>query len=148
MLPSLSLTLFLLYQNGNHVLFIQFLTMLVVIMIYLGMPNDWPVALIRIGNTLLGGGMGILAGYLFWPQWERERIPEQLGRTIAANRAYIASVLAAYITRGEKQGERDVETATRSAKPTFVDSTLKESLHDVLISLQQLTVTPPEATEE
>ncbi|EFH81596.1 FUSC family protein [Ktedonobacter racemifer] len=215
------------HQNGNHVLFIQFLTILVVVMIDLGTPNDWPVALIRIGNTLLGGGMGILAGYLFWPQWERERIPEQLGRTIAANRAYIASVLAAYITHGEKKGEReavrqasmaahlenvnaaaalqrmlsepkthqedvelfytlvsynqrvcdsatalavqipskqtqqqaeqlkrfasqigwilrDVETATRNARPALVDPTLKESLHDVLVSLQQLTAATPE----
>ncbi|GHO81048.1 hypothetical protein KSD_88190 [Ktedonobacter sp. SOSP1-85] len=215
------------HQNGNHVLFIQFLTMLVVIMINLGTPNDWPVALIRIGNTLLGGGMGILAGYLFWPQWERERIPEQLGRTIAANRAYIASVLAAYITHGEKSSEReavrqasmaaylenvnaaaalqrmlsepkthqedvelfytlvnynqrvcdsatalavhipskqtqqqaeqlkrfasqiewilrDVETATRSARTALIDLTLKESLHEVLVSLQQLTTATPE----
>ena len=104
------------HQNTHHVLFVQFLTISILLMSNLMMPGDWLLAFIRIANTLVGGGLGILACYFFWPQWERERLPQQMGRTILANRAYITSVLTAYMAGGDKKAEWEaVRQASKAA---------------------------------
>ncbi|GHO77860.1 TIGR01666 family membrane protein [Ktedonobacter sp. SOSP1-85] len=108
------------YQEKNNTLFILFFTTFIIIMLDLIMPGNGLVPFIRIATTLAGGSMGILAGYLFWPLWERERLPQQMGRTILANRAYIASVLAAYIADGDKKAE--LETVRRASKDAHVQN--------------------------
>jgi uncharacterized membrane protein YccC len=82
--------------NGHYGIFVVFLTALVVITLDMGQPGQWQLALIRMGNTFIGGAMTFLAGYLFWPQWERERLPSQLAKTIAANRHYFHCVVSSY----------------------------------------------------
>ncbi|GCE16144.1 FUSC family protein [Tengunoibacter tsumagoiensis] len=84
------------HLKGNYGIFVFFLTPFVVIMLDLSMPGNWQIAVIRIFNTFIGGLLAFLTGYLFWPLWERERLPEQLIRTIAANRAFLRGVLQSY----------------------------------------------------
>jgi uncharacterized membrane protein YccC len=62
----------------------------------MGQPGEWQIALLRMGNTFVGAGLAFLAGYLFWPQWEREWLPGQLVKTIAANRHYFHEVIMGY----------------------------------------------------
>jgi hypothetical protein len=73
-------------------------------------PGDWEVAAIRSFDTVIGGILALLAGYLLWPSWERERLPEQLARTIAANRDYFLGVIAGY------RGQTSDSAALRSAR--------------------------------
>lgn len=101
-------------QENNYAIFVLFLTAFIMIMYSLIMPGDGLVPLIRIAATLAGGGMAIVASYLFWPLWEHERLPQQMGRTTLANRAYIASVLAAYGADGDKKTE--LEAVRRASK--------------------------------
>ncbi len=48
-------------------------------------------------DTILGGALALLGGYMLWPSWERHRLPEQLARTIDAGQMYCQHVLVAYL---------------------------------------------------
>jgi uncharacterized membrane protein YccC len=84
--------------QGDYGLFVLLLTPFVVLMIESVQPAglasraDLPLAAVRVLNTGLGGA-------LWWPSWERERLPEQLARTIDANREYFHEVLSVYLGR-------------------------------------------------
>jgi uncharacterized membrane protein YccC len=80
----------------NHGLGVLFLTPFIVLLLNTVHPDDWEVAAVRSLDTIIGGVLALLAAYLLWPSWERERLPEQLARTIAANRAYFLGVIARY----------------------------------------------------
>ncbi len=94
----------------NYGLGVLFLTPFIVLLLNTVQPGNWEVAAIRSVDTVIGGLLALLAGYLLWPSWERERLPEQLARTIAANRDYFLSVIAGY--RGQTSGP-DVLRSTR-----------------------------------
>jgi uncharacterized membrane protein YccC len=80
----------------NYGLGVLFLTPFIVLLLNTALPGDWEVAAVRSFDTVIGGLLALLAGYLLWPSWERERLPEQLARTIAANRDYFLSVVGGY----------------------------------------------------
>jgi uncharacterized membrane protein YccC len=80
----------------NYGLGVLFLTPFIVLLLNTVQPDDWEVAAFRSLDTIIGGVLALLAGYLLWPSWERERLPEQLARTIAANRDYFLGVIARY----------------------------------------------------
>jgi site-specific recombinase XerD len=91
--------------QGDHGLFTLLLTPFIVLMIESVQPGglasgaDLPLTAVRVLNTGLGGALALLAGTLCWPSWERERLPEQLARTIDANREYFHEVLSVYLDR-------------------------------------------------
>jgi uncharacterized membrane protein YccC len=97
------------HLTGNYRTFVLFLTPLVIALFDLQSIGNWHLALLRVFNTLVGGGIALLAGYLFWPQWERERLPQQLARTISANRQFFHAVMQVY------QGKNDVQGMLRKA---------------------------------
>src|SRR4051812_13835610 len=72
---------------------VTFLTPLVVLILATADTSPWWDTWERIVDTLLGAALGLGAGYLLWPQWERERLPGLLARALRANRAYMAGVL-------------------------------------------------------
>jgi uncharacterized membrane protein YccC len=80
----------------NYGLGVLFLTPFIILLLNTALPGDWEVAAVRSFDTVIGGLLALLAGYLLWPSWERERLPEQLARTIAANRDYFLSVVGGY----------------------------------------------------
>jgi uncharacterized membrane protein YccC len=84
---------------SNYGLFVVLLTPFVILLIDLSQPGNWEVALIRILNTVVGGLLALAASYVFLPGWQRRFLPEQLGRTIGANRVYFGEVMAVYLGR-------------------------------------------------
>jgi len=94
----------------NYGLGVLFLTPFIVLLLNTVQPGDWEVAAIRSFNTVIGGILALLAGYLLWPSWERERLPEQVARTIAANRDYFLGVIAGY------RGQTSDPAALRSTR--------------------------------
>ncbi|GCF10031.1 FUSC family protein [Dictyobacter arantiisoli] len=101
------------HLSGDYGIFVVFLTLFVVLMLDFSAHDGWGIALIRIANTGIGGLIAILFGYLFWPQWELERMPAQLARTITANREYFHCVMAVYL--GETHAWDAVHQASRCA---------------------------------
>lgn len=94
----------------NYGLGVLFLTPFFVLLLNTVQPGDWEVAAIRSFNTVIGGLLALLAGYLLWPSWERERLPEQVARTIAANRDYFLGVITGY------RGQTSDPAALRSTR--------------------------------
>jgi uncharacterized membrane protein YccC len=94
----------------NYGLGVLFLTPFIVLLLNTVQPGDWEVAAIRSFDTVIGGLLALLAGYLLWPSWERERLPAQLARAIAANRTYFLEVIAGY------RGQTSHPTALRSTR--------------------------------
>jgi uncharacterized membrane protein YccC len=81
----------------NYGLGVLFLTPFIVLPLNTVHMGDWEVAAVRSLDTVIGGVLALLAGYLQWTSWEHQRLPEQLARTIAANRDYFRTVVTGYV---------------------------------------------------
>ena len=55
--------------------------------------GDWHLAPLRIVNNLLGGLLAFAASQLFWPSWERERLPAQLAALLRSDGAFARAAL-------------------------------------------------------
>ena len=111
-------------QRRRYALGVTFLTPLIVLLIATSVGDPWLDTLDRILATAAGAALALAAGYVLWPQWEHQRLPDLLARAIRANRAYMARILQA-LTRRETQpaelGElrRQAEIATGNAEAGF-----------------------------
>jgi uncharacterized membrane protein YccC len=104
-------------QRRRYGLGVTFLTPLIVLLLATSIGDPWT-------DKIAGAALGIIAGYLLWPQWERERIPAQLARAIRANLDYMVQVFAALggaTVPSEWMGElrRRAEIATGNAEAGF-----------------------------
>ncbi|HEX3461556.1 MAG TPA: FUSC family protein, partial [Acidimicrobiales bacterium] len=78
----------------NYGLGVVFLTPLIIVLISIGQPGDWGVAGHRILNTLIGGGLALLGGYLLWPKVDRRQLVDELAAALEADRLHLGAVLA------------------------------------------------------
>ena len=78
---------------------ITFLTPLIILLIGMSSANPWIDLADRVAYTVGGAVLALGAGYLLWPQWEREQLRDRLARAIRADRDYLAAVLAALAKR-------------------------------------------------
>ncbi len=101
-----------------------FLTPLIILLIGMSSANPWIDLVDRVAYTVAGAVLALGAGYLLWPQWEREQLRERLARAIRADRDYLAAVLAA-LARREAAGpdlaarRRQAELAVANANAGF-----------------------------
>jgi uncharacterized membrane protein YccC len=79
--------------------FVFFLTPFVVMLLSLGHPGDWQVALVRMVNTVVGGLIALAAGYTLWPAWALESLPSQLAKATGTNREYFDKVMTRWLRR-------------------------------------------------
>jgi uncharacterized membrane protein YccC len=103
---------------------VTFLTPLIVLLLATSIGDPWTDTLDRVLDTIAGAALGMIAGYLLWPQWERERVPAQLARAIRGNRDYMVQVFAVLggaTVQPERIGEfrRQAEIATGNAEAGF-----------------------------
>lgn len=76
-----------------------FITLFVVLLTEAAGPVTIGLAVERLGSTAAGGLVALLAAHLFWPVWERERLPPILAAAFRANREYLR-VLGDHVFRG------------------------------------------------
>jgi uncharacterized membrane protein YccC len=81
----------------SYVQYVTLFTPFFILMIDIMSPGNWVFGLERIGYMIGGAILSVLAANLLWPSWERDQLPQQLGRTVNANRAYLSAVLSAYV---------------------------------------------------
>ena len=77
----------------NYGLGVVFLTPLVIVLISTGQPGDWGVAGHRVLDTLIGGGLALLGGYLLWPKVDRGELVDELATALEADRLHLGAVL-------------------------------------------------------
>jgi uncharacterized membrane protein YccC len=120
----LLLTAALFVLRRRYGLGVTFLTPLIVLLLATSVGNPWADTIDRVLDTIAGAAVGLAAGYLLWPMWERERLPAQLARAIRANRDYMVQVFGALVGEAvppERVGEfrRQAEIATGNADAGF-----------------------------
>jgi uncharacterized membrane protein YccC len=113
----------------NYGVFVALLTAFVILLIDLSQPGDWEVAGLRILLTAIGAVMALGVSYLFLPGWQRRFLPEQLARTIAANRAYFRAVMGVYL--GENTGPTRL---LKTREQAHIETANAETAFQLLIS--------------
>ena len=80
----------------SYGLFITWLTPLIVLIVDISLPDasEWVVAGMRALFTVVGGTMTVAGCFLLWPNFEPERLRQQLRDAIAAHGRYGAAVLS------------------------------------------------------
>jgi uncharacterized membrane protein YccC len=81
----------------NYGLYVFVLTPLIILLLNITYTGEWEISLVRVWDTLIGGGLALLGGYLLFPSWERQRLPAQIAKTIAADLAYFQQVMEIYL---------------------------------------------------
>jgi len=77
------------FQRTKYLVTVVFLTAYLLIMFsflglgYLGIIQE------RVTDTLLGCAIALATGYLLFPRWEGEQLPDLLAATLRANQAYL-----------------------------------------------------------
>jgi uncharacterized membrane protein YccC len=69
------------------------------VLAWLPFSGDWQLALIRTVNTIVGALVSLLAMTFLFPSWERERSPQFLRASIAADRLYLEQLQQSWKTR-------------------------------------------------
>jgi len=107
-----------------------FITALVVFLLNAISPDTLATAWARLIDTLVGGGLGLLA-YALWPTWSDLPARQALADLLAAQRGYLAAILSALITgrRPEDTQMRPLARRARLARTT-AESTVARSLSE------------------
>jgi uncharacterized membrane protein YccC len=72
---------------------ITFLTPIIILLIGMSSPDPWVDLGERVAYTIAGAALALAAGYLLWPQWERDQLRDRLARAIDADKVYVDAVL-------------------------------------------------------
>ncbi|MGA3401775.1 MAG: FUSC family protein [Acetobacteraceae bacterium] len=77
-------------------LFMAALTPLIVLLVETGVPgtSEWSIAWARFAFTTLGGIIAVAAGFVLWPTWEPERLPQEARVAIGAHGVWAEAALA------------------------------------------------------
>jgi uncharacterized membrane protein YccC len=98
------------------------------VLAWLPFSGDWQLALIRTVNTIVGALVSLLAMTFLFPSWERERSPQFLRASIAADRLYLEQLKQAWKTRSSST--RPIANARRATGLAHNDT--EESLERLL----------------
>ena len=86
----------------NYGLSVVMLTPLVVLLVDLGHPGDSHVAVARVVNTLVGGGLALAGSYLLWSSSESVDVRLRLADAFEADQVYGRAVMHCYERRGSQ----------------------------------------------
>ena len=105
-----------------------FITALVVFLLNVISPDTLATAAARLGDTLVGGAIGLTA-YALWPTWSQVPAWQSLADLIAAEREYLAAVLGA-LAAGRRAREQPLTRLSRRARlaRTKAESVIARSL--------------------
>ena len=80
------------FVKRDYGIAVIFITLFVVLLTEASGPVTFSFALERVGSTLAGGALALLAALFFWPVWERDRLPPVLAGALRANRAFLQAL--------------------------------------------------------
>jgi len=102
------------------------------VLAWLPYSGDWQLALVRTANTIAGAIISLLAMTFLFPSYERDRAPQFLRASIAADRRYLAQLAETWKTPtlGHSLSTRLLANARRAAGLAHNDT--EESLERLL----------------
>ena len=90
--------------------------------------GDWQLAVVRILNTIAGASISTIAMLFLFPAYERERAPQVLRESVAADRAYLQELAGAW--RSGSRSSRILANARR--RTGLAHNAAEESLDRLL----------------
>jgi uncharacterized membrane protein (TIGR01666 family) len=119
------------FSSVNYKVGATFVTMYVVFLYGMLVPNIQDVVQYRILDTLAGAVLAFIANYFLWPSWEFMSIPVHLEKAIKANRNYLKEISVMYNKKG------DVPVSYRLArKQAFIE------IGNLMASFQRMVQEP------
>ena len=119
------------FTQINYKVGATFVTVYVVLIYGLLVPNNSQIVEYRILDTLVGAALAFAANYFLWPSWEFVSAPLYLRKSIEANRDYLKEISLFYNRKGE------VTPSYRlSRKNAFVE------IGNLMASFQRMTQEP------
>ncbi|MES2440204.1 MAG: FUSC family protein [Verrucomicrobiota bacterium] len=80
------------FLKRNYAVAVIFITLMVVLLTESHHPVTLAFTLERMGSTLAGGLLSLAAALIFWPEWERDRFPGIVAKSLEANFAYLSLI--------------------------------------------------------
>jgi uncharacterized membrane protein YccC len=77
----------------NYGLYTLALTPMIMVMLDVGHTANWETSFLRVGHTFVGGILAVVGGYLFFPVWEKQKLPGELAAAIKANADFLRTLL-------------------------------------------------------
>ncbi|MBA3681176.1 MAG: FUSC family protein [Bacteroidetes bacterium] len=81
------------FLRNNYKVGVFFVTIMMVILMQLSQQSSMQLIGWRVLSTLIGSVLALLAGYIFWPMWEKERFPTLLSNALLQNKTYLVQTL-------------------------------------------------------
>jgi len=106
------------------------------VLAWLPYSGDWQLAMVRVGNTVAGAAISLLAMVFLFPAYERDRAPDFLRASIRADRRYLLQMAEGWRSvspggvRGRSGSGRLLANARRAAGLAHNDT--EESLERLL----------------
>ncbi len=114
----------------NYGVAVIFVTLFIVLLTEANGPVTIAFTAERIGSTLAGGALALLAALFFWPIWERDRFPPVLALALRGNRDYLR-LLTARLAGGRAYDEEAVAAKRRAESAnSAVFSSLQRMIGD------------------
>jgi len=89
------------FTQTNYRVGATFVTMYVVLIYGLLVPNNNQIVEYRILDTVVGAALAFMANYFFWPSWESMSMSLYVRKSIEANRNYLKEISIFYNNKGE-----------------------------------------------
>lgn len=116
------------FLKRHYAIAVFFITLFVVLLTEAHQPVTIAFTLERLGSTLAGGVVALIAALFFWPVWERDRLPAILAAALTANRDFLQLILA----RFAEGGTYDAKAIAAKRRAESANSTLFASLQRMM----------------
>ena len=103
------------FLRRNYGVAVVFITLFIVLLTETGGKVDGWFMVERVGTTVAGGLLALLAAFVFWPTWERDRFPPILAAALRANAGYLRPLIAR-VRAGEAAGPEVAEVRRAAEK--------------------------------
>jgi len=81
------------FLRNNYKVGVFFVTIMMVLLMQISQLVSWQLIGWRILSTMMGAAIALIAGYAFWPEWEKARFPNLLQKALIKNKSYILKVI-------------------------------------------------------
>jgi uncharacterized membrane protein YccC len=102
------------YLRNNYKIGVFFTTLMMVILLQMSQQARWELIGWRVISTLIGALLAFGASYIFWPVWEKERLPVLLAQSLRGIKAYLHQVSLYY--NGRLAGSESWYSGRRTAE--------------------------------
>jgi len=82
------------FIRHNYKVGVFFLTLMMVILLHISSMASWQLIGWRVLSTCIGSVLAVLAGYAFWPMWEKQQFPTLMSNALQQNKNYLKLIIA------------------------------------------------------